>query len=59
MNDPPEHRISLTTRADCDELLSTYTIEEVRQLWENGAFVTPLNKEVLDYFVQRIMGIAE
>jgi hypothetical protein len=52
-------RISLTTRADCDELLSTYTIEEVRQLWENGAFVTPLNKEVLDYFVQRIMGIAE
>jgi hypothetical protein len=49
-------KITITTKAQAEELLKTYSIEEVRQLWENGAFETPLPPEVKGYFVDRLMG---
>lgn len=48
-------RIALVTREQCEELLSYFTPEEVRQLWEDDAFTTPLNEEVLEYLVHRIV----
>lgn len=48
-------RIALVTREQCAELLSYFTPEEIRELWEDDAFTTPLNEEVLEYLVHRIV----
>lgn len=46
--------ITLSSTEEAHELLKTYTPEEVRQLWENGAFEG--NTEALkDYLFQRIV----
>ena len=46
--------IVISTFEEADEVLSTYTPEEILQLWQAGAFQTPFGTEVLDYFVSRI-----
>ena len=48
-------QVHIHTIADAQELLSDYSLEEVRQLWENGAFVSPMPPEVKSYFVQRFI----
>lgn len=54
MSDLPE-KITITTKAEAEALLSTYTVEQVRQLWENGAFASPLPPEAKEYFVQLLL----
>ena len=48
-------KITITTKAEAQDLLTKYTLEQVRQMWENGAFQHPLPQEVKDYFVQRLI----
>jgi hypothetical protein len=48
-------QVHIQTIEDAQELLSDYSLEEVRQLWENGAFVSPIPSEVKSYFVQRFI----
>jgi len=48
-------QVHIHTIEDAQELLSDYSLEEVRQLWENGAFVSPLPSEVKAYFVKRFI----
>ena len=48
-------QVHIHTIADAQELLSKFSLEEVRQLWENGAFVSQLPSEVKAYFVQRFI----
>jgi hypothetical protein len=48
-------QVHIQTIEDAQELLSDYSLEEVRQLWENGAFVSPIPPEVKAYFVQRFI----
>lgn len=55
IGEPTLDTITITTKAEAEELLSTYTLEEVRQLWENGAFASPIPSEVKSYFVQRFI----
>ena len=47
--------INIRTIEDAQELLSKFSLEDVRQLWENGAFVSPMPPEVKSYFVQRFI----
>ena len=46
--------IELRTKEEAAELLSTYTPEEIRQLWENGAF-DGNTKALKEYLFDRIM----
>jgi hypothetical protein len=48
-------QVHIHTIADAQELLSKFSLEDVRQLWENGAFVSPLPSEVKSYFVKRFI----
>lgn len=48
-------KVSITTLDQAKELLSTYTLEQVRIMWDNGAFEHPLPKEVKEYFLQRFI----
>lgn len=48
-------KVHITTREQAEDLLKTYTIEQVRQLWENGAFQSPLPPEVREYFVSLLL----
>ena len=48
-------KITITTKAEAEELLRAYTIEQVRTMWENGAFQHPLPPEVKEYFAQRLI----
>ena len=52
-------RITITTKAQAEELLKTYSIEEIRQLWENGAFASPLPTAVKEFFVQLLLNQPE
>ena len=52
-------KITIRTKKEAEELLSKYTIEQVRQLWENGAFESPLPEEVKEYFIQRLLNPSE
>ena len=45
--------LDITTQAEAEELLSTYTTEEVRTLWERGAFGDS-PKAVKEYLQERI-----
>ena len=48
-------QVHIHTIADAQELLSKYSLEDVRQLWENGAFASPIPSEVKSYFVKRFI----
>jgi len=48
-------QVYIHTIEDAQELLSKFSLEEVRQLWENGAFASPIPSEVKSYFVQRFI----
>lgn len=54
MSDLPT-KVEVTTKAEAEELLRTYTLEQVRQMWENSAFQHPLPPEVKEYFVRRLI----
>lgn len=46
--------IDIRTHDEAEELLATYTVEQIRQLWEDGAFGDS-PKAVKDYLQTRII----
>ena len=54
MSDLPA-KVEVRTKAQAEELLSKYTLEQVRSMWENGAFHHPLPPDVKDYFTRRLI----
>ena len=48
-------RVTITTKQEAQDLLKTYSAEEIRQLWENGAFPSPLPPDVKEFFVQLLL----
>ena len=50
---PPQ--FTITTLSEAKELLKSYSPEEVRQLWESGAFTKPIPPDVKAYFIDRIL----
>lgn len=47
--------LHIATIEEAKDLLSKYSAEEIRQLWENGAFGTS-PKAVKDYLNERLLG---
>jgi len=47
--------LTITTLSEAKELLKSYSPEEIRQLWENGAFTKPIPSDVKAYFIDRIL----
>ena len=46
--------LDITTPEEAHELLDSYTLNEVQQLWEQGAFVMPCSTAFLEYVAMRI-----
>lgn len=46
--------LEINTHDEADELLRTYTVEQIRQLWEDGAFGDS-PKAVKDYLYTRVI----
>jgi len=47
--------LTITTLYEAKELLKSYSPEEIRQLWESGAFTKPIPPDVKAYFIDRIL----
>lgn len=52
-------KITITTKAEAEALLKTYSAEEIRQLWENGAFPSPLPPAVKEFFIELLLNPPE
>ena len=48
-------KVSIRTFDQAKDLLSKYTLEQVRIMWQNEAFEHPLPPKVKEYFIQRLI----
>lgn len=48
-------KVTITIKAEAEDLLKAYTLEQVRTMWENSAFAHPLPDEVREYFATRLI----